>query len=103
MIDGDTVQSVFMRLNARKAAGPDGICGKLLKLCASQLSGIFSKLFSWSFRESVVPSVWKNSTICPVPKSRNPSSLNDFRPVLLTSIVMKCFERIILRYLKSQT
>ena len=36
-------------------------------------------------------------------KLRNPSSLNDFRPVALTSIVMKCFERIILCYLKSQT
>ena len=90
-------------INVRNAAGPDGICGTLLKLCASQLSGIFSELLPWSFKESVVPSVWKNSTICPVPKSRNPSSLNDFRPVALTSIVMKCFERIILRYLKSQT
>ena len=57
MVDGDTVQSVFMRLNVRKAAGPDGICGKHLKLCASQLSGLFSNLFSGSFRESVVPSV----------------------------------------------
>ena len=54
VVDGDTVQSVFMRLNVRKAAGPGGIWGQLLKLCASQLSGLFSKPFSWTFRERPV-------------------------------------------------
>jgi len=53
--------------------------------------------------DSVVPSVWKNSVICPVPKTKSPSELNDYRPIALTSIVMKCFERIILKLLLSQT
>ena len=30
-----------------------------------------------------------------VPKKRNPRSLNDYRPIALTSIAMKCFERIV--------
>ena len=43
-----------------------------------------------------MPSLWKDSVIRPVPKNNKPSVLNDNRPVALTSIVMKCFERIVL-------
>ena len=72
-------------------------------LCSSQLSCVFTMLFSWSLRDCTVPSIWKTSTICPVPKSRSPSELNDYRPAALTSVVMKCFERIVLQRLLTQT
>ena len=103
VIEESAVLSLFRRINVRKACGPDNICGRILKYCASQLSYVFTQLFTWSVKVSVVPSVWKNSTICPVPKNRNPSALNDYRPIALTSIVMKCFERIMLRTLLAQT
>lgn len=92
-VDEKVVQSVFSCLNARKAMGPDGISGRVLKLCASQLSYVFSSLFTWSLKTCKIPAQWKSSLICPVPKTRSPSSLNDYRPVALTSIVMKCFEK----------
>jgi hypothetical protein len=103
VIEESAVLSLFKHLNIRKACGPDNVCGRILRFCAEQLSFVFTRLFSWSVKDCVVPSVWKNSTICPVPKNRSPSELNDYRPVALTSIAMKCFERIILRSLLSQT
>ena len=102
-VNSAEVQSLFSKLNIRKAMGPDGICGRVLRLCSEQLCDIFSKLFTWSLQTSTVPGVWKNSTICPVPKSKSPSTLNDYRPVALTSIAMKTFERIVLKKLLSQT
>ena len=102
-IESNDVESLFKRLNTIKAVVPDRICGKLLRLCASQLSCVFTTLFSWSLRDCTVPSIWKTSTICPVPKSRSPSELNDYRPAALTSVVMKCFERIVLQRLLTQT
>ena len=102
-INASVVESLFTKLNVKKAAGPDSISGKLLKVCASQLCSVFANLFNWSLRECCVPSVWKNSVICPVPKKKNPSSLNDYRPVALTSIVMKCFEKLVLRRLLTFT
>ena len=95
VLEEKQVESIFKRLNIRKAFGPDGICGMLLRCCASQLSHVFTRLFSWSLHVCTVPSLWKTSLICPVPKNRSPSSLNDYRPVALTSIVMKCFERLL--------
>ena len=37
--------------------------------------------------------------IIPVPKKRNITCLNDYRPVALTSVVMKVLERLVCRYL----
>lgn len=39
--------------------------------------------------------MWKKSTVIPLPKSKNPTELNDFRPIALTSLVIKSFERIL--------
>ena len=41
--------------------------------------------------------VWKTSEIVPIPKKNKITCNNDLRPVALTSIVMKCFEKLILR------
>ncbi|KAI4880570.1 hypothetical protein NFI96_032230 [Prochilodus magdalenae] len=41
------------------------------------------------------------TTIIPVPKKSSVSSLNDYRPVALTPIIMKCLERLVMRYIKT--
>ena len=46
-----------------------------------------------------MPSLWKKSIISPVLKNKTQTSLNDFRPVALTSFVLKCFEKIELKRL----
>ena len=45
--------------------------------------------------------MWKQSEIIPVPKKENVTELNDLRPIALTSVVMKCMEKIILRKLRA--
>ncbi|KAL6101469.1 uncharacterized protein ACO6RY_16707 [Pungitius sinensis] len=46
---------------------------------------------------------FKASTIIPVPKKPRITGLNDYRPVALTSAVMKSFELLVLSHLKSLT
>ena len=89
------VESTFRRLKIQKAAGPDNISSRLLKTRASQLY-VFCKLFNWSSNDSIVPSVWTRSLICPVPKNNKPSTINDYRPVALTLVAMRCFENVVL-------
>ncbi|KAI5100978.1 hypothetical protein C0J45_9964 [Silurus meridionalis] len=43
------------------------------------------------------------STIIPVPKKPSITGLNDYRPVALTSVVMKTFEKLVLAHLKKVT
>ncbi len=63
--------------------------------CADQLPGLFTSIFNEFLATSVVPTSFKKSVIIPVPKNNKPSCLNDYRPVALTSIVIKVFERLV--------
>ncbi len=97
----DEVRRELRRVNVRKAAGPDGITGRVLRSCADQLAGLFTSIFNESLATSVVPTSFKKSVIIPVPKNSKPSCLNDYRPVALTSTVVKVFERLLKKHICS--
>ncbi len=88
-------------MNFRKEAGPDGISGRVLRSCVDQLAGLFTSILNESLATSVVPTSFKKSVIIPVPKNSKPSCLNVYRPVALTSIVMKVFERLLKNHICS--
>ena len=79
----------------KKSPGPDGISGQVLKNCATQLSDIFHFIFQVFVSLQKIPTLLKTPTVIPVPKKHRPASANDFRPVALTSHVMKSFENIV--------
>ena len=64
---------------------------------------MLADLFNASLQLCTVPRCFKASTIIPVPKKSRVSSLNDYRPVALTSLVMKVLERLVLKHLQSAT
>ncbi len=94
------MKQVFRKQKSRKASGPDRISPACLKVCTDQLAPIFTQIFNRSLELCEVPCCFKRSTIIPVPKI---TGLNDNRPVALTSVVMKSFERLVLAYLKDIT
>ncbi|TWW71601.1 RNA-directed DNA polymerase from mobile element jockey [Takifugu flavidus] len=94
------VRKALKKNRARKATGPDSISSRLLKSCADQLCGIFSHMFNLSLRLGRVPQLWKTCCIVPVPKTPHPKELNSYRPVALTSHLMKTLERLILDHLR---
>lgn len=50
------VSHVLRSVNTRKAAGPDGVPGIVLKACANQLSAVLTNIFSLSLTHCMVPS-----------------------------------------------
>ncbi|XP_029351627.1 uncharacterized protein LOC115037317 isoform X2 [Echeneis naucrates] len=94
------VRQVLRAVNPRKATGPDGVPGKVLRACADQHTPTFTRIFKLSLAQTVIPSSLKTSTIIPVPKKSSIASLNDYRPVALTPVIMKCFERLVLQHIK---
>lgn len=79
---------------------PDRRSGRHLAqtVCADQLAPIFTHIFNRSMELCGVPSCFKCSTIIPVLKKPSITALNDYRPVSLTSIVKKSFERPVLSH-----
>ncbi|KAK7877731.1 hypothetical protein WMY93_030545 [Mugilogobius chulae] len=95
------VRHVFRSINIRKAAGPDGVLGRVLKECAAELTDIFTLIFNISLSTSWVPACFKAANIVPIPKQSNVTCLNDYRPVALTSIPAKCLERLVIKHIKA--
>ncbi|XP_061612198.1 galactokinase isoform X1 [Phyllopteryx taeniolatus] len=97
------VRRIFEQQKIKKVAGPDHVSPSCLKVCTDQLAPVFTQIFNRSLELCEVPSCFKCSTIIPVPKKPAISGLNDYRPVALTSVIMKSFERLVLDHLKSVT
>ena len=72
-----------------------------LRACADQLAGVFTVIFNMSLIESVIPTCFKQTAIVPVPKNTKATCLNDKRPVALTSVAMKCFERLVMAHIST--
>ncbi|XP_036933979.1 uncharacterized protein LOC119008053 [Acanthopagrus latus] len=90
------VRRQLERLHQQKVAGPDDISPRILKTCARQLSPVLQHLYKR------IPMLCKTSCLVPVPKKSTPSGLNDYRPVALTSYVMKVLERLVLANMRPQ-
>ena len=95
------VSKTFKQVNIHKDTGPDGLPGRVLRACADQLASVFTDIFNLSLSESVIPTCLMHTTIVPVPKNTKGTCLNDYRPVALTSVPMKCFERLVMAHINT--
>ena len=56
------VSKTVKQVNIHKAAGPDGLPGRVLRACADQLAGVFTDIFNLSLTESAIPTCFKLTT-----------------------------------------
>ena len=100
-LDPADVRTTLLKVNPRKAAGPDNIPGRVLRDCADSLTDVLTDIYNTSLNQAIIPASFKATTIVPLPKKSPVSSLNDYRPIALTPIMMKCFERLVKAHLTS--
>ena len=93
------VYAALKRCKPRKASGPDGVPAKIINACAYELAEPLQQIFNRCLQAGYIPTSWKHAELIPVPKKPQPSCLNDYRPIALTPIIMKCFEHVIKRRL----
>ena len=99
-IDPRQVQSVFKNIQKKHSMGPDELPSCLYKYCSAELTDAWCPIFNLSLESHIVPELWKKSKIIPVPKVSCPTENKHFRPIALTSSVMKCFEKIVVNMVK---
>ncbi len=90
-----SIKQLLKNLDPNKAPGPDNIHGKVLKNCANSLALPLTLLFQTSYYTCKIPADWKNANIVPVFKKGNKNDVCNYRPISLTSLVMKVYERVI--------
>ena len=94
-ISEERVKKLLKELKIGKAPGPDGIPPSILVQAADILSKPLTLLFRKSLAEATVPTEWKIAYVSPIFKKGSRTSVNNYRPVSLTSIVCKTMEKLI--------
>ena len=94
-LDERNIYDALKNLNPDKSKSPDNIDGLLLKNCAQSISYPLTILFNISFRTGSLPTEWKMPNIVPVYKKGDKNCIKNYRPISLTCIVSKIFEKCI--------
>ena len=92
------VHDELQRINVAKSSGPDQLPGQLLKEGAEWIAEPLSQLFNKSMATGILAGDWTITNITPIHKKKNDKhSPGNYRPISLTSLVVKIAERIIHR------
>ena len=98
LCDIEISEDVLSILNPSKASGPDLINPRLLKEAVHQLRCPLCKIFNLSLSIGVLPNSWRKANVTPVYKNYNPNDVNNYRPISLLSVISKCMERCVYKY-----
>ena len=77
------------------AAGPDAVPVSFLKNCKNLLAEPIHLIWSNSLTTSMVQDCYKTSLIAPIYKKGSRSIVSNYRPVSLTSHIIKIYERVL--------
>ena len=88
-------------LSPTSAAGPDGVPAILLKNCRLVISRPLALLWGKSLQDGKIPAICKTANIVPIHKGKSRAVPANYRPVALTSQLIKIFEKVVRRKIVS--
>ena len=89
------VFKLLATLDTSKAAGPDNIPARYLKLVAAQITPAVSLIFQASLEQGSLPSRWLTANVTPIFKKGKRTDPVNYRPISLTCICCKLLEHIV--------
>ena len=93
--DRKDIEDAIDDLDENSSAGPDGIPAIFLKKTKKAISKPLALLLRKSIDEGKIPEIFKMAYITPIHKGGSKQNPAQYRPVSLTSHIMKVFERVI--------
>ncbi|KAL5268247.1 hypothetical protein ACHWQZ_G002197 [Mnemiopsis leidyi] len=99
VLSPELIEEAISEIKLDSAPGPDGIPAILLKRCASSLSAPIHLLWSESMSLGHVPSYYKTGYVTPLFKKGSRCDAANYRPVTLTSHVVKVYERVVRKHM----
>ena len=100
VVSTNCVSQIVDNLECGKSAGPDGICAEHLKFSNDKISILIALCFTVCLSHGYLPTALIETTIVPIHvvknKSGNLSDSNNYRPIVLATIVSKILETVIL-------
>ena len=82
----------------RTATGSDDLPFWFWKEDALELTPVITHILNVCVVSEQFPKIWKTANVRPIPKETNISALDQLRPISVTDIIMRLFERFILDF-----
>ena len=100
LITFNELNKQLKKLSNKTSPDQFGISYKMLKNVPNSFKVKLLEVFNECLRQNKIPIFWKSSMITMIPKkSDDPRNIKNFRPISITSCLMRLFERIIQRRL----
>ena len=96
-VSSSDIKKQLLKLNIFKSSGPDGVHPKLLKSLAYDNNFVeaVTKLFQKCSDTGFLPAVWKSASVVALFKKGIKSDPLNYRPVSLTCILCKVYEKLV--------
>ena len=95
------IQRNIRKMKTRAAAGEDGILPGMLKEAGSALLEPLRRLFQASYDQAIIPEAWKGAVITPLYKSGKRCDPANYRPISVTSVILKSMEKSIVELINN--
>ena len=95
----EDIKAAIKELKSDSAAGPDGIPALLIKSCCDELCKPIRLIWEESISSGIVPDYYKLAYVSPLYKKGSKAEAANYRPVSLTSHIIKVYERILRKVL----
>lgn len=89
------VRAELARLNTNSAPGPDGVSNKLLRNLDDNSITALTAYMQKCWEAGEIPRQWKSAKVVLIPKPGKPLSIENLRPISLTSCAGKLMEHVV--------
>ena len=98
-LNEEELSAAINEVSSNAAPGPDRFPAVMLKKCKDQLCKPLQMIWRKSLNTGEIPSILKVSNITPVHKGGDKHTAKNYRPVALTSHLIKVFEKVVRNHL----
>ena len=96
IVDENDVKNIMMNLK-RTGPGRVGLPYWLWKDFAPYLAPTLTQILNSSLEQQKIPILWKLANLTPIPKELPFSECDQLRPISLTNIMMRLFEKLVFK------
>ena len=95
IFDEEDIMEAIEQISASAAAGPDKFPALFLKTCKCSVARPLFLIWRRSLDSGIIPLALKTANIVPIHKGGSRGTPSNYRPVALTSHLLKLFERVL--------